>query len=134
MEAELQNPLLYTKLKYYENFVHLCHVGDTYVWETTKSVITYIKQDTVISRVVNQDGSKGREMGVIITLGFSYGIPIYKYVGPTAENAKKKQELIDELATFLFEARVRPFEEGPISFVGEDYRSGREEFKGFYVR
>jgi hypothetical protein len=128
ISTEFLNTLLYVKINNYTEFINKCHVGDTYVWKEIKSVITYIKDDIVLSQVVNQDGSKGRDMGVIITLGFDYGATIYKYIGPTAEDIQQKQDNINHLYAFLVEARLKPIiEEGCIAFIGEDFREGQEK-------
>jgi hypothetical protein len=128
VSTEFLNTLLYVKINNYTEFINKCQVGDIYVWGRTKSVITQIKQDTVLSMVLNQDGSRGRDMGVIVTLGFSYGVPIYKYIGPTAEDIQQKQDNIDHLYAFLVEARLKPIiEEGCIAFIGEDFRQGQEK-------
>ena len=125
----LQNPLHYYKIKDYFEFNNTCHVGDTYVYDGVKSFITQIKQDLIISTVINQDGTAGRDMGTIITLALAFGTPIYKYIGPTVKELQQKQDNIAHLQNFLFEARLKPLEQGCISFIGEDYRDGQEQFK-----
>jgi hypothetical protein len=129
LESDLQNPLFYYKIKDYYTFNYMCHVGDTYVYDGVKSVITEIKQDLIISIVVNKDGTAGRHMGTIITLALTFGTPIYKYIGPTNKELQQKQENIDHLQDFLVEARLKPLEQGCISFIGEDYREGREDYR-----
>ena len=127
--ANFQNPLLYYKITDYCTFTYLCHVGDTYVYDGVKSIITEIKQDLIISIVINQDGTEGRHMGTIITLALTFGIPIYKYIGPTVKELQQKQENIAHLQDFLVEARLKPIiEQGCISFIGEDFREGRDDF------
>jgi hypothetical protein len=129
LSTNLLNPLLYYKITDYGAFTYLCHVGDTYVYDGVKSVITQIKQDLILSIVINQDGTSGRDMGTIITLALTFGIPIYKYIGPTVKELQQKQENIIHLQDFLVEARLKPIiEQGCISFIGEDFREGREDF------
>ena len=128
--ANFQNPLLYYKITDYGTFTYLCHVGDTYVYDGVKSIITEIKQDLIISIVINQDGTEGRHMGTIITLALTFGTPIYKYIGPTVKELQQKQENIAHLQDFLIEARLKPIiEQGCISFIGEDFREGRDDFR-----
>ena len=126
--SDLQNTSLYYKINDYYTFNYMCHVGDTYVYNGVKSVITQIEQDLILSIVINQDGTSGRDMGTIITLALTFGIPIYKYIGPTNKELQQKQDNIDHLQDFLVEARLKPLEQGCISFIGEDYREGREVF------
>lgn len=129
LSTNFQNPLLYYKITDYGTFNYLCHVGDTYVYDGVKSIITEIKQDLIISIVINQDGTEGRHMGTIITLALTFGTPIYKYIGPTVKELQQKQENIAHLQDFLIEARLKPLEQGCISFIGEDFREGREDFR-----
>ena len=132
LSTELKNPLLYVKIKDYADFINKCHVGDTFVWRGIKKVITQISKNSVMSRVVkscvvNQDGTTGIEMGLIISLGLPYGLPMYKYIGPTAEDIRQKQDNINTLYAFLVEARMKPIiEEGCIAFIGEDFREKQE--------
>ena len=129
LASDIQNPLLYYKINDYGAFNYMCHVGDTYVYDGVKSVITQIKQDLILSIVINQDGTSGRDMGTIITLALTFGTPIYKYIGPTNKELQQKQENIIHLQDFLVEARLKPIiEQGCISFIGEDYREGQEDF------
>lgn len=150
MELDLQNPLIYSKIKKYDDFFKTCHVGDTYVWGpmrgrtwgpsrgAVKSVITKIKKSMVFSTIVYQtnltDIQATKNMGVNIHYAFNYGVPLYKYIGPTSENIQKKQNVIEHLTDFLVEARLRPFEEGgSITFIGEDYRAGRDTFNQLFI-
>ena len=124
---DLQNPLLYYKIMGWDEFMNSCRVGDTCVCVGVKNVITEIKEYFVLSIVINQDGNM--ETNRTLTLALTWLCPIYKYIGPTNKELQQKQENINNLQDFLFEARLKPLEQGCISFIGEDFREGREDFR-----
>lgn len=55
---------------------------------------------------------------------------IFKYNGPTEEEILKKNEVVQHLNEFVYNAKYEPveFEEIKISFIGEEYRNGRNKF------
>ena len=57
-------------------------------------------------------------------------IIVYKKKIQTIEDIKNKQNLLNDFNQFIIEAKLRPFElnELTITFIGEDYRNGRDLF------
>jgi hypothetical protein len=124
--AELSNPLLYTKMEHYFDFVRNVYLGDTYVSYNTQSVITRINREMIISTT-----EAGKTVCLDINFAYNNRVPIYKYIGPTAKNLQQKQDTINQLGDCLMDARHRIInEEGCISFIGEDYRL---RCKSFYA-
>ena len=116
ISSKFHNELLYDKIN---DYTELCkRVGDIYVWEKNAGIVTLIKKDIV-----------SMNMEMIITFSSAINASIYKYIGPTAEDIQQKQDNIVHLQDFMVEAKVRPIEQGCISFIGEDYREGREDFR-----
>ena len=57
-------------------------------------------------------------------------IIVYKKKIQTIEDIKNKQNLLNDFNQFIIEAKLRPIElnELTITFIGEDYRNGRDLF------
>ena len=124
--AELSNPLLYTKMNQYFDFVRNVYLGDTYVSYNTKSVITRINREMIISTT-----ESGKTVCLDINVAYNNNVPIYKYIGPTTKDLQQKQDTINQLGDCLMDAKLRIMdEEGCISFIGEDYRL---RCKAFYT-
>ena len=121
--AELSNPLLYTKMEHYFDFVRNVYLGDTYVSYNTKSVITRINREMIISTT-----ESGKTVCLDINVAYNNNVPIYKYIGPYAKDIQQTQTNMTHLHNFLIDSRLQPIiEEGFISFMGEDFREGQEK-------
>ncbi len=120
----LQNPVLYSKLETYIDFVRNVHLGDTYVCFQTQSVITRINQEFILS----YDIESRKTVCLDIRFAYKNNVPIYKYVGPKVEDINNKKKNFEHLAKFLFDARLIQTEEcDGLAFVGEDYRERERE-------
>ena len=129
-KTELQNSALYDEIAYYGTFLKYCHVGDIIVKSDVKFIITDIDGDIIsmthiCDRKTDEDEvdpyyDYNAESGQLMKfkLDFAYysgnGLPIYKYIGPMANNIQQTQANINHLHNYLVET---------------DFREGQEKFR-----
>ena len=144
--SKLNNKQLYTKIINSIELMNEFSVGDEMVIYdplnknyNLRSIIysiileinnTHIVFRTTICKNKKISSTSKLTMTYLFNILNNNKIIVYKKKIQTIEDIKNKQNLLNDFNQFIIEAKLRPIElnELTITFIGEDYRNGRDLF------
>ena len=123
------NNQLLLKINSSEEFLKACHVGDIFILGDISTRITSIQQNMIYGYYLDYLG-RNKNMGINVYIHYLFTDPkFYKYIGPKTEEIQNKQNITNHLNDLFVELRLEPINNGGnISFIGEDFREGRDKF------